>query len=571
MTLGIEPERAKEATQKNICLQLSVCGHIDELIDQINKLTEENKDLIARLAEMEALVEKLKGMLRRQVDDRFNKHSEKAKYINPAVGAAPEKCQAEDGAGNTPASPEKDEVATPPEKDEATASPEKDEAAAPKERKVTPHGRVIPESIPVIEQIIEIPEGECNCSVCGKMYRQTTMYEESSEIEIQIKVVRNHIKRVKYAKDCDCETSPEIITAEKPANIIYKSLYSTSLWVLLLVFKYCYQISLFRQASKMWSQNGYVFRNSTIIGGFKKLYAALVPLYNAMIQKSKTEDHWSADETSWKVFTDKQGKKTFNWWMWVFASATVVVYILDRTRSAAVPKEHLGDKASGILNVDRYAAYKALAPMLLLALCWYHVRRDFIKAAISFPKLADWANRWIEMIAELEDINNIRVASFIQDSPDFPANQALLEKKVDCVFECCQEQLDDPTLTEAQSKVLRSLQKNKEGLTVFVSNPLVPMHNNLAERSLRPLALGRNNYYGSRSSWSGDLAAICMSIYMTAQLYNIDTQAYIRYYFHVCANNNSIPPDNLEPLLFWNLSDEIIDAHNLRSDATIAP
>ena len=568
MTLLIETERLKESKQTIIYPQPSVYEYIEELIGLINKLTEEinrlkeeNKDLTDRLAEKEALVESLKGMLRRQVDDRFNKHSEKTRYINPSAETGhEEESQAEEG-----------------QEEEGSVSKlaplGKVVSARPKERKLTPHGRVIPEKIPVIEQIIEIPEGECNCGLCGKAYRRTTMYEESSEIDIQIKVVRNQIKRVKYAKDCDCDcdTSPEIVTAEKPANIIYKSLYATSLWVLLLVFKYCYQIPLFRQASKLWSQNGYVFKNSTIIGGFKKLHAILVPLYNAMIEKSKTEEHWHADETSWKVFIDKMGKKTFNWWMWVFASANVIVYILDRTRSAAVPKKHLGDKKSGIINVDRYAAYKVLAPMLLLTLCWYHVRRDFIKTAVSFPKLADWANSWIDLIAGLEDINDIRVESFVLDNPDFPVNQALLENKVDHFFERCQEQLGDPALTDAQAKVLRSLQKNKEGLTVFVSNPLVPMHNNLSERSLRPLALGRNNYYGSRASWSGELAAICMSIYMTAQLYNIDTQAYMRYYFHVCANNDSKPPDNLEPLLFWNLSDEVIEAYNLRSDVTTAP
>ena len=220
--------------------------------------------------------------------------------------------------------------------------------------------------------VLCIPEDGRICGVCGTPYRQTTMYESSNEIDIKIIIVRNHIKRTKYAKACDCEYMPEIITAEKPANIIYKSLYSTSLWVLLLVLKYCVQIPIYRQTSKIWSQYGAEFRNSTIMGGFRKLYTVLVPLYNAMIEASKTEKHWNADETSWKVFTDKQGKKTFNWWMWVFASANVVVYILDRTRSSSVPEKHLGGRTSGILNVDRYAAYRVLSPMLSLALCWYH-------------------------------------------------------------------------------------------------------------------------------------------------------------------------------------------------------
>jgi transposase len=555
----MQPNEARPGSE---CPYSSECGQIRELSGRVKELDEANKDLGNRLAEAEAKVEKLKGMLRRQVNDRFNRSSEKSIYINPGAQTPIETAQS-----SSESEPLKDEPKSPPEG--TKSAPEGiNQTSSQKKRKATPHGRVIPEIIPVVEQIIEIPESESNCSICGTGYRRTTMYEESSEIDIQIKVVRNHIKRVKYAKKCKCE-APEIITAEKPPNIIYKSLYSTSLWVLFLMFKYCLQIPLYRQTGKIWNRDGAEFKNSTIIGGFKKLHAVLIPLYEAMIEKSKTEKHWHADETSWKVFIDKQGKKTFNWWMWVFASATVVVYILDRTRSASVPEKHLGG-SSGILNVDRYAAYKVLSSMLLLALCWYHVRRDFIKAAVSFPQLCDWTQRWLEMISELEEINDTRVEAFVNDKPEFAASQALLESKVESFFDRCQEQLNDPVLTEAQHKILKSLIKNKEGLTVFVDNPLVPMHNNPAERTLRPLAVARNNFYGSHAPWSGELAAICMSIYMTAHLHNINPEAYIEYYFNVCAKNESKPPANLDHLLIWNLTDEVIDSHNLRNVKKIA-
>jgi len=45
--------------------------------------------------------------------------------------------------------------------------------------------------------------------------------------------------------------------------------------------------------------------------------------------------------------------------------------------------------------------------------------------------------------------------------------------------------------------VLLSALKHWDGLTVFVDNPLVPMDNNIAERALRPGALGRKNHYGA--------------------------------------------------------------------------
>ena len=37
------------------------------------------------------------------------------------------------------------------------------------------------------------------------------------------------------------------------------------------------------------------------------------------------------------------------------------------------------------------------------------------------------------------------------------------------------------------------------GLTVFLENPWVPLDNNLVERQIRPLVVGRKNHYGSKS------------------------------------------------------------------------
>jgi transposase len=546
----------KENNIKICCPYWQDCRHIQEL--EIEK-----QELKEHLEESEAKVEKLTGMLRVQLNDRFNKHSEQSKYVNPEKdkNTNTSEEEAKEARKVTEATETIDET-NPQEIDK--------ESVIIKQRKRTPHGRIIPENIPVIERNCEIEDEECRCPKCGKEYRKTSMYEESSEIDIEIKVVRKVYKRAKYAKCCECEGTSEIITAPKPPNIIYKSLYSTSLWVMFLILKYCAQIPLYRQTSKIWSHYGYEFKNSTIIGGFKKLYELFIPLYNAFIEKSRTEDHWHADETSWKVFIDKLGKKTFNWWIWIFASASVVVYTLDRTRSSSVPEKHFGKEVSGILNVDRYAAYKFLSSMLKLALCWYHTRRDFIKASKSFPQLKEWANNWVDMIGELSHINDLRVEAFIQNDSIFDIYQKSVEGKVETLFEICQEQLNDQSITEPEKKVLISFQKNREGLTVFVDNPLVPMHNNLSERGLRPFALGRNNFYGSRSEWSGELAAICMSIYSTAELYNINPQSYIEYYFDICAKHDSKPPEDLSPLLPWNLSEEIIQRYGLRNNKEVA-
>jgi len=89
-------------------------------------------------------------------------------------------------------------------------------------------------------------------------------------------------------------------------------------------------------------------------------------------------------------------------------SATVV-YVLDPTRSHDVPESHFGKAVSGVLIVDRYSAYKAMRQVkmgqLLLAFCWVHVRRDFVRVGKGYPELKDWALAWLLRIRELYCLN----------------------------------------------------------------------------------------------------------------------------------------------------------------------
>ncbi len=68
------------------------------------------------------------------------------------------------------------------------------------------------------------------------------------------------------------------------------------------------------------------------------------------------------------------------WWLWLFSSADTVTFVLDPSRSRAVPRLMFGldnDKpATGIISCDRWKSYQGL-PGLLTAYCWAHVRRDF--------------------------------------------------------------------------------------------------------------------------------------------------------------------------------------------------
>ena len=105
--------------------------------------------------------------------------------------------------------------------------------------------------------------------------------------------------------------------------------------------------------------------------------------------------------------------------------------------------------------------------------------------------------------------------------------------------------------------VLTSLQEHWSGLTLFVDDPRIPMDNNLSERRLRGPGLGRKNYYGSGALWSGRLAATLFSILATLQLWHINPRLWLNWYLQSCAEAGSQIPNDIEPFLPWNLSEDL--------------
>ncbi len=72
------------------------------------------------------------------------------------------------------------------------------------------------------------------------------------------------------------------------------------------------------------------------------------------------------------------------------------------------------------------------------------------------------------------------------------------------------------------------------------------------ERRLRNPALGRKNYYGSGSEWSGRLAAMLFSLLATLDLWEINPRSWLTEYMQACAAAGGQAPADLDPLLPWN-------------------
>ena len=66
-----------------------------------------------------------------------------------------------------------------------------------------------------------------------------------------------------------------------------------------------------------------------------------------------------------------------------------------------------------------------------------------------------------------------------------------------------------------------------QGLTRFLDNPAVDLDNNATERTMRGVAIGRKNHYGSRSLRGTRVAAVFYSLIESAKLSGAEPAAYI--------------------------------------------
>lgn len=420
------------------------------------------------------------------------------------------------------------------------------------------HGRRLHESLPAVDAEYDLADSEKRCPCCGLPFSEMPGTEDSEEVVVEVRAHRRVIKRKRYRPTCQCPSNPGIITAPGPAKLISKGSLHLSFWVMVLLDKFLFQRPTYRLLEQLRLTLELDISQGTVTGGLKRLAPLFAPLYEALCARNVSESLWNADETRWLVFVEMEGKQGYKWYLWLFRSQTTVVYVLDPSRSAAVPQAHFGEEAEGIIVADRYSAYKVLLQdgKLAIAFCWAHVRRDFLGVAKDWPKPNEsWGLGWVNRIGELYELNDQRL--LVQGDPEaFAEADAELRKAVDRMADQRAAELADPKIHPACRKVLESQARHWSGLTLFVDRPEVPMDNNEGERRLRNPVVGRKNYYGSGSLWSGALAAMLFSLFQTLLLWGINPRLWLTGYLQRCAERGCEPPENVAELLPWNLTEE---------------
>lgn len=416
----------------------------------------------------------------------------------------------------------------------------------------------------------ELPPDQQVCPQCqAPLVANGT--EDSEQIEIEVEAYRRKIQRQRYQRTCTCADCPRTIIAPPAPKLIPKGLLGTSVWVEILLAKFLAQQPLERLLMQ-WRLLELDLAPGTVAGGPHKLVPLFEPLYETIRERNKLSAFLQADETRWLVFIDHEGKTGHNWWLWLFLGEDTVCYILDPSRSHNVPEGHFNGVDEAKLLVDRYSGYKAMKQVkdghVVLAFCWAHVRRDFIKVGKGWTELKEWAPIWLRRIRVVYQLQRQRLALPAGSSQRTFVESQLRQQLADMKAQAEKELAEAHPRLPCQ-KALESLLNHWSGLTLFLDDPRIPLDNNAAERLQRGPAVGRKNYYGSGAHWSGTLAAMLFSIFATLTKWDINPRKWLTWYLQSCAENGGQIPQNSTAFLPWNLSPE--QTRMLRTERSESP
>jgi transposase len=408
--------------------------------------------------------------------------------------------------------------------------------------------------LPGREQFVELPPEQGVCSCCGLPLQPLSATEDSEQVEIEVSAYRRVIRRRRYRRTCTCK-GPITLTAPPPPKLIPKGRYGISVWVEILLDKY-FSYRPTERLLASWRLLGLDLAPGTVTDGLQRLEVLLEPISAALQERNRQGDLHQGDETRWRVFVALDDKEGYGWWLWVMLGLDTVIYLLDASRSHAVPENHFRTESRGVLVVDRYSAYKAMTwvkdGILVLAFCWAHVRRDFIRVGKGWPEWKTWALEWLRRIRGLYRLNDRRLAATKDASAfaeaDGRLRQAVAEMKTQRETELARADLATPC-----RKALESLHEHWDGLTRFVDDPRIPMDNNASERRARGPAVARKNFSGSGSLWSGQQAAAMFSIFATLSFWKLNPRKWLTWYFEHCAAAGGKVPEDIEPFLPWKL------------------
>jgi transposase len=392
--------------------------------------------------------------------------------------------------------------------------------APPRERKPHPGRKPLPDHLPRVEEVIACEPG---CKHCGGETR-VIGYDLS---EVLDREPAKWFVRVSKREKRSCAKCSAIQMPPLAPRIVEKGLASDRVIIETVVAKYADHLPLYRQEAMLEREAGVEISRATLDGWVMRVGELLQPVAEAMRHQLLRASYIQADETIVPVqMHDGRGSDhpAYLWQYGTPGGETVFDFQLGRGRDG--PAKFLKDW-NGILQTDGYHVYDQVGgPRLVHVGCWAHARRKFVDAVKVNPQ--DGAA--IAMVTRMD-------ALFLVDR-HARQQQLSAEERAALRREHAQTWVDE---IHSECRKLRAIVLPKSALGEAVNYTLnmwaklrrcfdyaeVELSNNIAENSMRPVALGRKNWLHVGSAKSGTKVAAILSVVESCRRLRVPVKEYL--------------------------------------------
>jgi len=389
-----------------------------------------------------------------------------------------------------------------------------------KKRKKTGSDSIeIPDDLPIERKVIDLPEEEKICPVTGEPFVKIGEEVSSKLAHRPASFFIKQIVRPKYG----LPQGEGVACAPLPEGLLRRCLADESLLAETLVNKFSDHLPLYR-LEEIFKRHGIKISRQLLSQWVIRASLALKPLYDEMLKVITQSGNIFIDESPVSMLSPGKGK-TEQAYMWVVVSNGLCVFDFRKNRKH-INAEEILHGYEGIFHSDKYGAYEQLAQKesFTWCPCWAHIRRKFFEAETGDRVFRDWMLRHIRYLFMFERIAQARP----------PDKRILLRQEkqiplIDKMIKACKDRLKEGKLLP-KSK-LRTALGYFCGLIPYLKNYAsyadARLDNNIAERAIRPLAIGRKNWLFVGSDNGGQAAAIAISLIQSCRSLGINPRAYL--------------------------------------------
>ncbi len=372
-----------------------------------------------------------------------------------------------------------------------------------------------------------LPDSELPCGCCGAqrtiIRTHVTKRAEMEEAKLYV------VEEVRFTYGCShCHDGSQMQTTERPPQAVEKSPFGPSILAWLVTWKFLHHLPTYRQQELLLGPLKRWLSRALLCGLLSRTAQALRPLERLIHERVLASVVINADETEVKMLKPGNGKAITGYLSGYAGDANhrYVFYDFRPSRSRDGPREVLADYR-GYLQTDGYIVYTSLvreaAGRLVDVACWAHGRRGFEEAipATSHP-LVHEAMIWTQQLYDIED----RAKEMSVDE-----RRALRQAEALPILTRMKARFDEvrPTLrpTAKLAEAIDYVLNRWDAFVRYTGDGRIPIDNNVIERLLRPVAIGRKNYLFFGSEHGGQTAATLYTLVQSARRNCVDVWPYL--------------------------------------------